>query len=151
MKIISGGQTGVDRAALDAALGCGVEAGGWCPDGRKAEDGVIPAKYPVQELPQAGPRQRTKKNVMDSDGTVIIYYGHPVGGTLQTIVFCMKSKKPFLLLDATEISPERAAYRVINFTKTHHISVLNVAGPRESREPLAYAYAKEVIELALKN
>jgi len=61
MKIVSGGQTGVDRAALDAALEYGVEAGGWCPEGRKAEDGVIPAKYPVQELPQAGPRQRTKK------------------------------------------------------------------------------------------
>ncbi|MBA3006798.1 MAG: putative molybdenum carrier protein [Proteobacteria bacterium] len=151
MKIVSGGQTGVDRAALDAALEYGVEAGGWCPEGRKAEDGVIPAKYPVQELPQAGPRQRTKKNVLDSDGTVIIYFKYPVGGTQETILFCMKAKKPYLLLDATELSPERAAQRVNSFTKTYNMAVLNVAGPRGSREPGAYAYAKEVIAQVLKD
>ncbi len=145
MKIVSGGQTGVDRAALDAALQGGVEAGGWCPEGRMAEDGVIPAQYPVQVLPKAGPRQRTKKNVQDSDGTVIIYFDCPTGGTQETILFCIKEKKPYLLLDATEISPGRAAQRVLDFVREHAIKVLNVAGPRASREPRAYEYAKKVL------
>ena len=74
MKIVSGGQTGVDRAALDAALERGVEAGGWCPEGRVAEDGVIPEQYPVKELPKAGYLQRTKRNVIDSDGTAIFVF-----------------------------------------------------------------------------
>jgi hypothetical protein len=150
VKIISGGQTGVDRAALDAALEYGVEAGGWCPEGRKAEDGVVPARYPVQELRQAGPRQRTKKNVLDSDGTVIIYFKYPVGGTQETILFCIKAKKPYLLLDASELSPEKAAQRINSFTMTYDIAVLNVAGPRSSREPGAYTYAKGVLAQTLK-
>jgi hypothetical protein len=81
VRIVSGGQSGVDRAALDAALALGVNAGGWCPEGRLAEDGVIPDIYPLKELPMAGYRQRTKKNVIDSDGTLIIYFGFPTGGT----------------------------------------------------------------------
>jgi len=79
MKIISGAQTGVDRAALDAALELGIDAGGWCPEGRKAEDGIIPDKYSVQALKGAGYRQRTRKNVTDSDGAAIIYFGYPQG------------------------------------------------------------------------
>ena len=93
MKIVSGGQTGVDRAALDASLESGVEAGGWCPEGRKAEDGTIPEKYPVKELPKAGYRQRTKRNVIYSDETAIIYFGYPTGGTEQTIVFSIMGRK----------------------------------------------------------
>lgn len=81
MKIVSGAQTGVDRAALDAALENGVELGVWCPEGRLAEDGIIPEKYPVKELPNSGYSERTKRNVIDSDGTVIIYFAHPSGGT----------------------------------------------------------------------
>jgi predicted Rossmann-fold nucleotide-binding protein len=95
MKIVSGGQTGVDRAALDAAMESGVEAGGWCPEGRKADDGVIPDKYPVKELPKAGYRQRTRRNVIDSDGTAIFYFGDPTGRTEQTILFCFKERKPY--------------------------------------------------------
>ena len=100
IKIVSGAQTGVDRAALDAALECAVALGGWCPAGRLAEDGVIPSRYPVEELPRAGYRQRTKRNVVDSDGTVIIYFGYPSGGTEQTLVFCIKEKQPYVLIDA---------------------------------------------------
>jgi hypothetical protein len=147
MKIISGAQTGVDRAALDAALECGVEAGGWCPEGRKAEDGTIPEKYPVKELPKSGYRQRTKRNVIDSDGTIIIYFDHPFpkGGTEQTIVFCIKESKPYLLIDAEEFTIERAARRIEQFIRQNTISVLNVAGPSASGVPTAYKYAKKVI------
>ena len=80
MKIISGGQTGVDRAALDVAMEYGIDAGGWCPQGRLAEDGIIPDNYPLTELPGADYCQRTRKNVIDSDGSVIIYFGKPAGG-----------------------------------------------------------------------
>ena len=81
MKIVSGGQTGVDRAALDAAMECGVGAGDWCPEGRLAEDGVIPPNYPVKELPNARYTERTRRNVIDSEGTAIIYFDYPSGGT----------------------------------------------------------------------
>ena len=145
MKIVSGGQTGVDRAALDAALESGVEAGGWCPEGRLAEDGVIPAHYPVKELPKAGYSERTRRNVIHSDGTVIIYFGCPSGGTEQTIVFCIKEQKPYVLIDAEELSVDLASRNIEHFIEDHSISVLNVAGPRASGESRAYAYAKKVI------
>ena len=145
MKIVSGGQTGVDRAALDAALESGVDVGGWCSEGRKAEDGIIPVHYPVQELPKAGYRQRTKRNVIDSDGTAIIYFSDPTGGTEQTIEFCIKERKPYVLVDAEEIPVEQASRKIERFIKDNSITVLNVAGPRASGEPKAYAYAKRVI------
>src|SRR6516162_4541079 len=89
-SVVSGGQTGVDRGALDAALGLGVPCGGWCPDGRRAEDGVIPARYPVTELRGAGYEERTHKNVEDSDGTLIITFGQVSGGTARTLEVCRK-------------------------------------------------------------
>ena len=141
MKIVSGGQTGVDRAALNAALECGVEAGGWCPEGRLAEDGIIPEKYPVKELHGSGYRQRTKMNVIDSDGTAIIYFGYPTGGTEQTIMFCIEEQKPHMLIDAEELSIGRASRKIEQFIEDHTIAVLNVAGPRAGGEPRAYAYA----------
>ena len=151
MKIVSGGQTGVDRAALDSALECGVEAGGWCPEGRLAEDGIIPVHYPVQELPKAGYAERTKRNVIDSDGTAIIYFGYPTGGTEQTIVFCIKERKPYVLIDAEELSVERASEKIKKFVGQNTISVLNVGGPRAGGEARAYAYAKKVILNVLQN
>ena len=151
MKIISGAQTGVDRAALDAALECGVATGGWCPEGRLAEDGIIPDKYPIQELPGGGYRQRTKRNVMDSDATVIIYYMYPTGGTEQTIAFCIKEKKPYVLIDADEFSIEQATRRIVAFIEHKSIRVLNVAGPRAGGEPRAYDYAKQVMLGVLQN
>jgi len=145
MRIISGGQTGVDRAALDAALESGIEAGGWCPEGRKAEDGAIPKKYPVQVLKNAGYLQRTQKNAVNSDGTVIIYFGYPTGGTEQTIFFCIKEKKPYVLIDADEFTIESASAKIFSFIEKYSISTLNVAGPRASSEPRAYDFAKKVI------
>ncbi len=145
MKIISGGQTGVDRAALDAALESGIDAGGWCPEGRIAEDGVIPEKYPVQVLKNSGYRQRTKKNVNDSDGTVIIYFGYPTDGTEQTIAFCIKEKKPYVLIDAEKFTIESASIKILSFIEKHSVATLNVAGPRAGGEPRAYDYAKNVM------
>ena len=151
MKIISGAQTGADRAALDAALESGVDAGGWCPKGRMSEDGAIPEKYPVQVLKDAGYRQRTKKNVTDSDGTVIIYFGYPTGGTELTISFCIKEHKPYALIDAEEFTIESASTKILSFINKHSISTLNVAGPRAGGESRAYDYTKNVMLRVVKH
>jgi hypothetical protein len=145
LKIVSGGQTGVDRAALDAAIEHGVPCGGWCPEGRLAEDGLIPDRYPLQELQGGSYRERTRQNVLDSDGTVIFYFGRPKGGTEATLLFCIKKDKPYQLIDAGEIPPDRAAELIRTFISELDIAVLNVAGPRASEEPRAYPYVFEVI------
>ena len=146
LKIISGGQTGVDRAALDVALEFNIECGGWCPKGRKAEDGIIPKHYPLIELPDADYLKRTQQNVIDSDGTVIIYFGTLSGGTEITVKFCMTQKKPYLLIDASELSPQRTAVRIDKFINDNSIAILNVAGPRASSEPLAYTYTLKALQ-----
>jgi len=148
-KIVSGGQTGVDRAALDAALARGFAAGGWCPEGRLAEDGIIPSQYPLQELPGGGYRQRTRQNVRDSDGTLIIYYDRLSGGTEQTLAFCMKEHKPYLLIDAECTELVKAAEKVLRFLAQCSIKVLNVAGPRGSTGEWAYAYPHALINEVL--
>lgn len=145
MKIISGGQTGVDRGALEAALAAGTRCGGWCPEGRLAEDGRIPDRYPVQELPGGGYRQRTERNVQASDATVIIYFGFLAGGTEQTLEICLKERKPYLLLDGLEVDPERAAHRIEAFVRDVGGDILNVAGPRASGEPRAQGYTVSAI------
>jgi hypothetical protein len=149
IKIVSGGQTGVDRAALDAALEFGLECGGWCPEGRQAEDGTIPPHYPVVELVGAGYKERTLQNVIDSDGTVIIYFETPSGGTEKTLLFCLNQKKPYLLVDATELSPERTAVRIQKFVTGNSIRIPNIAGPRASGEPLAYDYTLKAMNCFL--
>jgi hypothetical protein len=149
LKIISGAQTGADRAALDAAMTLGIEAGGWCPQGRIAEDGVIPDNYPVTELADGGYSERTLQNVIDSDGTLIIYFDYLSGGTEETLGFCIARAKPYLLIDGEELSMQRASERLERFIKDKLISVLNVAGPRASGEPRVYDYTKGVIQQAL--
>lgn len=150
MKIVSGGQTGVDRAALDAAIECNIEVGGWCPAGRKAEDGKIPGHYPLTELPGAGYRKRTLKNVQDSNGTVIIYFSELSGGTRLTVDFCIKEKKPYVLIDADQLSESQASQKIIEFIAEFKVDVLNVAGSRASNEERAYPYTKAVITEILK-
>ena len=145
LKIVSGGQTGADRAALDAALQTGTECGGWCPEGRLAEDGTIPPRYPLSELKGADYKERTLQNVIDSDVTVIIYFDTLPGGTEQTLLFCLNQKKPYLLIDATELSPELAVERIHKFVAGNSIATLNIAGPRASDEALAYAYTLKVM------
>ena len=150
LKIVSGGQTGVDRAALDAALESGVSAGGWCPEGRQAEDGPIAEKYPLQELPDGSYKERTLKNVQDSDATVIIYFESISGGTEETLSFCLNEKKPYLLIDGSGITEDSASNRIKHFIDENQISRLNVAGPRASKEKRAYEYTKQVIILMLE-
>ena len=104
LKVISGGQTGVDRGALDAALALQVKCGGWCPEGRLAEDGTIPKRYPVMELANAGYAERTARNVADSDGTLIISNGVPLGGTRETVDRCIEMRKPHLIIDCARRS-----------------------------------------------
>ena len=144
-KIVYGGQTGIDRGALDAALDAGFPCGGWCPEGRIAEDGSIPDRYPVTELAGAGYRQRTRQNVIDSDGTLVICFGTPTGGTLETVRFCDRFKKPVLVIDATTIDSPAAGALAAEFVKAHSIAVLNVAGPRESARAGACALSRAVI------
>ena len=158
VKIVSGGQTGVDRAALDAALVAGFPCGGWCPAGRTAEDGEIPARYPLTPLSAddvaasqtarkvaEGYRARTLKNIQDSDGTVILFNGTLSGGTLLTRNLCAREKKPFIALDARQVTPLRTADAVLRFLEEHSVCVLNVAGSRASGWPEGYAFTLRVM------
>ncbi len=141
VKIISGGQTGVDRAALDVALRHEIESGGWCPAGRLDEFGRIPDHYPVRELSGGGFTERTLQNVKDSDGTVVIYPRELRGGTEQTVRFCVDLNRPHQLVDASEISAESAARLIGDFVRGNTIGILNVAGPRQSEWAEGYDYA----------
>ncbi len=151
MKIISGGQTGVDRAALDAALRHGIESGGWCPTGRLDESGRIPDRSPVKELENGGSTKRTLQNVKDSDGTIIIYPGKLSGGTEQTLHFCVEQRRPHELIDASNISTEKAAQLIADFVCENNIEILNVAGPRQSEWPEGYGYAAQVLDIFLNS
>ena len=149
VKIVSGGQTGVDQGALAAALAQGTDCGGWCPEGRLSEEGPIPAKYPVVELPGAGYRDRTLQNVLDSDGTVIIHDGDLEGGTRLTWVFCERHGRPSVLIDASALGHEQAVAALVEFVLGNDVRVLNVAGPRASKWPGAFGYAKGLLVAAL--
>lgn len=151
-KIISGGQTGVDRGALDACLAKNFPCGGWCPENRMAEDGILDEKYPLQPLEKAGYRQRTRQNVIDSDSTIIIYYQEIIlkGGTELTLATCIKQKKPYLLLDSSLLSEEIASQAVFEFLQRHDIEILNFAGCRGSGVPTIQPYTEKLVHLLLK-
>ena len=150
LKIISGGQTGVDRGALDAALALEVECGGWCPAGRLAEDGTIPNEYPVVELANAGYAERTARNVADSDGTLIISNGDPIGGTRETIDRCVELNKPHLIIDHPLVATNENVELVLRFVGNYHIRVLNVAGPRASQWPDGHQIAQRIVSGLLR-
>ncbi|MFC1524218.1 putative molybdenum carrier protein [Thermodesulfobacteriota bacterium] len=138
LHIVSGGQTGADRAALDAAIRLDLPHGGWVPEGRLAEDGRIPDRYQVKELPGAGYQERTERNVIDSHGTLIVSHGPLTGGSKLTRQFAEKHGRPILHLDLDEISIDAGAERIKDWLSTNTILVLNVAGPRASGDPLVY-------------
>ncbi|HYQ71550.1 MAG TPA: putative molybdenum carrier protein [Gammaproteobacteria bacterium] len=149
-SIVSGGQTGVDRGALDAALQAGISCGGWCPADFLAEDGVIDARYGLVPLPQGGYAERTRRNVMDSDATLILYFGGLEGGTALTAACCEDLGKPLLQIDALEIKPGLAARQAHDFIALHCVVRLNVAGPRASENPAAYGYALDTVSRLLE-
>jgi predicted Rossmann-fold nucleotide-binding protein len=136
LTIISGGQTGVDRAALDAALTLGIACGGWCPRGRLAEDGVIPERYSLIETPSQEYAERTAWNVRDSDGTLIVVAGAFGGGTALTAEIAHRLHRPLLIVDLAGSRSE-----VIPWLQAHAIRRLNVAGPRESESPGIYRHS----------
>lgn len=146
-KIISGGQTGVDRAALDVALALGLDVGGWCPKGRRAEDGRIPDRYPLMETSERNYQVRTRRNVEDSDGTLILNLGKLEGGTALTADLARQIGKPYLIV-ALESGIEPATFR--DWLTVHYISVLNVAGPRASKRAEVYVVAYWCLEALLR-
>lgn len=144
--IVSGGQTGVDRAALDFAMKHGCTHGGWAPQGREAEDGKIAMKYQLLELEQGGYRQRTRRNVQDSDGTLIINCGELTGGTLATKVYAQRLEKPCLVVQLDDGVSGEIANSVLAWLHEHVIKTLNCAGPRESKIPGIYLLTRELLE-----
>ena len=150
ITIISGGQSGVDRAALDAALDLDFACGGWCPEGRRAEDGTIAERYPLTELPGGGYLQRTEKNVVTSDATLIIHFGKISGGTARTLAYCRQHAKSHLLIDGEAVAPKAAIERIARFVASGRVQRLNVAGPRASGDARAYPYTNEVISGLLR-
>jgi Circularly permutated YpsA SLOG family len=180
LKVISGGQTGVDRGALDAALALRVECGGWCPAGRLAEDGTIPKRYPVTELANAGYAERTARNVADSNGTLVVSNGVPLGGTRDTVGRCIEMGKPNLLIDSDLVDISKAIGLALAFISklsfraaqtarnpanirvrrdpkrapSHSLRmtiVLNVAGPRASQWPEGHKTAQRIVSGILRH
>jgi hypothetical protein len=137
-KIISGGQTGADRAALDAARAAGVPIGGWVPRGRWAEDGRVPdAFHEMRETLGADPADRTARNVMAADGTLLVSHGPPQGGSALTQATAERAGKPCLWIDL-DVESASALARVQAWLVEHRVQVLNVAGPRASEDPTIY-------------
>ncbi len=140
----------MDRAALDLALQLGIPHGGWCPEGRKAEDGPLPPAYRLQETPSAAYGQRTRWNVRDSDGTLVLTGGAPRGGTALTISTARRRGKPFLTVDLRGgPDPGTGPGPVREWLTVNRIQVLNVAGPRESEQPGIYSAALAFLGRAL--
>ena len=147
-KLVSGGQTGVDRAALDVGIALGLPIGGWCPKGRRAEDGVIDGIYPLRETDRNEYDHRTELNVRDSDGTLIVAGGELSGGTALTDRSTKHYGRPCLIVDPDD--PE-AGDRIVTWIVQCKVSVLNVAGPRESNAPGIYEKAFTLLRATLQN
>jgi hypothetical protein len=143
MKVVSGGQTGVDRAALDAAIKMSVPHGGWCPKGRLAEDGCIDKCYRLKSTAGSDYETRTEKNVVDSDGTLVICRYKPNGGTLLTILFCAKHGKPVFHVTPKNIKAATQVKKILAWIDKNGIKTLNVAGPRASKD-------KEIYDITFK-
>lgn len=145
-KIVSGAQTGVDRAALDVALTLGFPCGGWVPKGRRAEDGRVPASYPMRETGGRGYPERTLLNVRDSDATLILTRGELTVGTALTLEYALNLERPNKVVDLLgATTPEN----VKEWLTEEEVVVLNVAGPRESSSPGIYDEASAFLKALL--
>jgi hypothetical protein len=149
-QIVSGGQTGVDRAALDVALELGLPCGGWCPQGRLAEDGPIPDRYPLRETRSARYARRTLFNVRDSDATLILARAPLEGGTAYTERVARELERPCLVV-APDAGDAAALERVRGWLEENEVTVLNVAGPRESGAPGTYERARDFLRALLRD
>lgn len=146
-KIISGGQTCADRAALDTAIKLGIPHGGWIPKGRLTEEGPLPKKYQLQEMPTESYPERTEQNVIDSDGTPIISHGSLTGGSAYNRKMAMKHGKPWFHVDLNKTPTFHAGMLIEDWISKNAIEALNVAGPRASKDPLIYGLVTVVLEL----
>ena len=145
-KIISGGQTGVDRAALDAAIKLGIAHGGWIPKGRLAEDGSLPMTYNLQETDGSDYAERTAKNIHEADGTLIVSRGALSGGSALTRQLAIQRERPWLHIDLDDHTAFRAAVAISKWLSENRIEVLNVAGPRASKDPQIYAKTRNLLK-----
>jgi hypothetical protein len=149
--IVTGGQTGVDRAALDVALALDLPVRGWCPKNRIAEDGRIADRYPLQECASEDPALRTELNAFDSDATLVVSKGIPKDGTPLTEEIAKRYGKPFLCIDLDEELTDEAVGKFRAWIETNHIRVLNIGGPRESHQPgVIYARSRQILERLLR-
>ena len=144
-RIVSGGQTGADRGALDAAIEVGIPHGGYCPRGRIAEDGRISDRYQLTETASESYEERTGLNVIESDATLILTHGALTGGSRLTKELAEGAGRPTLHLDLSRLSAEEAAVKVREWLSRHQVSVLNVAGSRESLSPGLCAAVKQLL------
>lgn len=142
LEIVSGGQTGVDRAALDVASGLGLAIGGWCPSGRRAADGVIPQHYPLIETPSSRYAQRTEWNVRDTDATLVLACGPLTGGTRLTAALARRHQRPCQIVDLGQPS---AVLEINAWLRENHVYRLNIAGPREASCPGIYERARRFL------
>jgi hypothetical protein len=160
-KIVSGGQTGADRGGLDAAILLGVPHGGWCPKGRKSEDGVIPAHYNLVEARSADYLVRTEANIVDAHCTVVFTFGKPTGGSKRTVSFAEAHQRPCLCVDLSTLSDEAAARSILGWLSPGGLMmpglpvpqpnpVINVAGSRENKAPGIQQRVREVMRMVLK-
>jgi len=149
-EIISGGQTGAERAALDVAIKLDIPHGGWIPNGRKTENGKLPEKYQLQEMPPASYSKRTEENVIDSDGTLILSHGKLTGGSVFTREMAMKHGQPWFHIDFDKVNAFDAAHLINSWVVRQGISVLNVAGPRATKDPKIYQATAKVLETAVR-
>ena len=145
-KIISGGQTGADRAALDAAIQLGLPHGGWIPKGRLTENGSLPDKYQLAEMPGSSYAQRTEQNVIDSNGTLIISHGQLIEGSDYTRKMAIKHQRPWLHVDLNQTPAFKAAALIHSWIEENAIEILNVAGPRASKDNQIYRAVFKLIE-----
>jgi Circularly permutated YpsA SLOG family/Domain of unknown function (DUF6794) len=149
-KIVSGGQTGADRAGLDAAIDLDIPHGGWIPKGRRTEDGGLPEKYHLEEMPTGSYEARTEQNVIDSDGTLIVSHGKLNGGSAKTRRFAKKHNRPWLHVDLDKTNLFKAAMDIGSWVEKNRIKVLNVAGPRGSKDPEIYEATKKLLKAAFQ-